>query len=126
MKPLLLVAAGGVIGALARFALAQVMAKSLTDSLFPWPILTVNLLGCLAFGILAEIGIERGLLTAGTQLFLFTGILGSFTTFSTFGYETLYLLRSDKILLALSYVLASVIGGVLALYAGTRLVAKLS
>ncbi|MEM8953017.1 MAG: fluoride efflux transporter CrcB [Verrucomicrobiota bacterium] len=126
MKAILLVAAGGVIGALARFGLAFVMDKSLTDSLFPWPILTVNILGCLAFGILAEIGLERGLLHPGAQLFLFTGILGSFTTFSTFGYETLSLLRADKILLALSYVLASVIGGVLALYAGTRLVAKLA
>jgi CrcB protein len=126
MKPLLLVAAGGVIGALARFALYQFLGKALNEPQFPWPILTINILGCLAFGIIAEIGLERGLLHPGTQLFLLAGILGSFTTFSTFGYETLFFLRSGKVLLALAYVLASTLGGVLAVYAGTRIVARLA
>jgi CrcB protein len=126
MKPLLLVAAGGALGAVSRFALSQFMVKALNEPQFPWPILTVNLLGCLTFGILAEIGLERGLLHPGTQLFLLAGVLGSFTTFSTFGYETLFLLRSGKALLALAYVLASTLGGVLAVYAGTRIVARLA
>lgn len=112
MKALLQVAIGGGIGATLRYWVGTWLKPEHMDA-FPTHTFVVNVLGCLAIGICAAI-----LLKADTQdtiqLFVITGILGGFTTFSSFSLETLYLLKAERYFLALAYTLSSLILGMLA------------
>jgi len=116
MPNLLLVMLGGALGSGARH-LAGVAQLRLLGPGFPWATLFVNLLGSLLMGLLAG-----WLLRAGggeqTRLFLAVGILGGFTTFSAFSLDLGLMLQRGELLPATAYVLASVIGGVLLLFAG--------
>lgn len=123
MKALLLVAIGGGLGACARYALSTWVMQLAINSRFPWGTFTVNVLGCLVAGVLLALGEKFQFLSAGTRLFLFTGILGGFTTFSAFGVETVNLLRRDEIGIALAYVGLSVLCGLAALWVAWVLVA---
>jgi CrcB protein len=116
MKQLLLVALGGALGAIARYKLSGLVLYHLTDWRFPLPTFLVNVLGCLAAGALAGAIDRHGVFTADTRLFLFTGLLGGFTTFSAFGVETTGLLRRGQYCVAFSYATLSVLCGVGALW----------
>ena len=88
-----LVGVGGFLGALCRYALAGVVHRGLPHTTFPVGTLAVNLLGCLLIGYLAGLADSRQLFSPELRLFAFIGLLGGFTTFSTFGYETVALAR---------------------------------
>lgn len=105
----LLVALGGALGASARFAVGHLLAR-------PWATLGVNLLGCLAIGALAALP-----LGAGWLAFAAVGLLGGFTTFSTFGLDAVALVEDGRPLTAALYVGASVGLGLLAVLAGRGL-----
>jgi CrcB protein len=79
-------------------------------------------LGCLLIGILAGLAAKEDLLSPDARLFLFTGILGGFTTFSAFGLETFYLLRRGELLVAGTNVVASVLVSLIALWLGFSMV----
>ena len=116
MPNLLLVMLGGALGAGARH-LAGLAGLRWLGPGFPWATLFVNLLGSLLIGLLAG-----WLLRAGgseqARLFLGVGILGGFTTFSAFSLELGLMLQRGELAPAAAYVLASVVGGVLLLFAG--------
>jgi CrcB protein len=117
MKEILLVALGGAIGSVARYKMSGLVLHHTIDWRFPAGTFAVNVLGCLVAGILVALA-ERGhLFSAETRLFLFTGLLGGFTTFSAFGVETVHLLRRGEVLVAAAYVGLSVAAGLLALWA---------
>jgi CrcB protein len=111
MTRLLLVGLGGFVGSVLRYWLSGVAQDIARSSLFPWGTLAVNLLGCLAIGVVAQLAESRGAFSAETRLLVATGLLGGFTTFSAFGNETLLLLRDAERALALANVLANVILG---------------
>ena len=112
MSKLLLVFLGGGLGACSRWLLATALnTAGLSPQGFPWGTLGVNLLGCSLIGLLAGL-FERTNVTAEWGLFFITGILGGFTTFSSFGLETFRLLRGNQLALAVAYVSASNIFGV--------------
>jgi CrcB protein len=117
----LTVALGGGLGAALRYLLNVLAARSLPPG-FPYATFVVNVSGCFAIGLLAALaeprGLERGLLGPGARLFLLTGVLGGYTTFSTFGYETLLLGRAGQPGLALVNVAGQVVLGLLAVWAG--------
>jgi fluoride exporter len=92
---LLLIAAGGAGGALLRYAVSSLTYRYV-DADFPWGTLIVNLSGCYMIGLLWGFS-ERTPFSANTNLLVFTGILGAYTTFSTFGIETFNLLRGGEI-----------------------------
>jgi len=96
MVSVISVAAGGAIGASARY-LVSVMVGS-QPGRFPWATLTVNLVGCFIAGALTAWLLARGSLSANTVLFLGTGLLGGFTTFSAFSLESLRLAESGQAL----------------------------
>lgn len=100
---------GAALGASGRYLLAG-WVSHITETPFPWGTLAVNLLGCLIIGASWGIG-ERVLWSPAFRTFLFVGILGAFTTFSSFGLETLNLLRDGEVAYALGYVLGSNLGG---------------
>ncbi|MEM6915297.1 MAG: fluoride efflux transporter CrcB [Verrucomicrobiota bacterium] len=120
-KAILALMLGGSFGALSRWGLHYWIDSRLSHGPFPWGILAVNIVGCFLFGWLFALFENRAWFSDAVQLAIFTGFLGSFTTFSTFGWNTLELLRTGHIGMALANVGASVIGGVLAVWAGWSL-----
>ena len=117
----LIVGAGGFIGSGLRYVTTVSVQRLFPDSLFPYGTFTVNIIGCLLIGYLAEIILAKPLLDPSVRLFVVAGLLGGFTTFSAFSYENLYLLQQARPGLALINVLSQVIIGVLAAWAGFQL-----
>jgi CrcB protein len=116
MPNFLLVMLGGAIGAGARH-LAGVAALRWLGSGFPWVTLVVNLLGSLLIGLLAGWLALRGG-SEQVRLFFAVGLLGGFTTFSAFSLELGLMLQRGELATAMTYVFASVIGGVVLLFLG--------
>jgi len=116
---------GGGIGASLRFALAAwVDQRAGID--FPWGTLAVNAAGCFAIGVLATVADEHRILMPALRLFLVAGLLGGFTTFSTFGLETWQLLENGNLAAALANALLGVVVALLAVGLGAVLARQLS
>lgn len=111
---IILVGIGGGIGAFLRAALSDLIKKYFNTS-FPFATFAINIAGSFLLGLL--IGLNSGSLC---RLLLGTGILGGFTTFSTFNYEAVLLLKSRKVFTFLFYYLFSTILGLLAAFAGLQ------
>ena len=118
MNSFLLVAIGGGIGSVIRFSISLILRTAAAN--FPWPTLIVNIVGCLLIGLVSKATPESWAHSQALKLFLVTGILGGFTTFSAFGYETAELIKDGRITAASIYVILSVIGGILALIFASR------
>ena len=112
----LLAAVGGACGALARWALAGALPHS--PGGWPWSTLVVNLVGCLLIGVLLAVLLAAYPHSAWLRPFLAVGVLGGFTTYSTFAVDVVRLTGTGHQVLAVVYVLASVLGGVLAVVVG--------
>lgn len=120
----LLVGAGGCIGAVLRYWMGgwvQALSQSAT---FPYGTLAVNVLGCFVIGLLSHLADVRGIFTTESRLFVFTGILGGFTTFSAFANESINLLRDGQSASAFMNVAAQVTLGLAAVWLG-RIIAGL-
>lgn len=110
---------GGGLGTLCRYALSSWLNPALGHGM-PWGTLLVNVLGGLLIGILIG-GLSRLSMTIPLQLFLISGFLGGFTTFSAFCLESVTLLKTDQAPLALLYILLSVGLGLLGVYTGLEI-----
>jgi len=121
---MLFVGFGGFIGAVARYKLGGWVLHHTADWRFPLSTFLVNAIGCLVIGLLAGLATRQHLFSPDLRLFLFPGILGGFTTFSAFGYETFFLIRKGQSHVAFSYVLLSVICGLLLVWLGFKLTIK--
>ena len=119
---LLLVGLGGCLGSMARYSLGAWVLLLGAQGRFPLGTFLVNVLGCWVVGMLAGAGVRYQWFGADVRLFLFTGLLGGFTTFSAFGLETLHLLRDGDVGVALLYVGGSVVLGIALVWLGFRLV----
>lgn len=117
----LLVALGGGLGAVARFALSGWLLPHTLQQKFPWPTFAVNVLGCLIAGTLFAFAAKHDAFSPNLRLFLFTGVLGGFTTFSAFGLETAHLLKRGEVGIAVAYVVFSVLCGIGAIALAYRL-----
>ncbi|TQM65000.1 fluoride efflux transporter CrcB [Humibacillus xanthopallidus] len=121
---LLLVLAGGVIGAPLRY-LTDLLIQSRHDSLFPWGTFTVNIAGSLVLGAVLGAA-STGALPAAAVAFIGTGICGALTTFSTFGFETVRLLEEGSVGTAALNAVGSLAAGLVAGSAGWFLVTALA
>jgi CrcB protein len=121
MSQAVLVGAGGFLGAIARYGLSGFVHSLVRTQSFPYGTLVVNVLGCLVLGLLGGLAESRNLFGADLRLFLFLGVLGGFTTFSTFGYETLALMRDADHLRAAINVAAHLTVGLAAVWIGFAL-----
>lgn len=113
-----LVGVGGFVGAIARYGLGGWVHRVADGATFPYGTLAVNVLGCALIGAITGIAESRGLFGPEARVFLLIGVLGGFTTFSSFGYETLQLLRDGQWGYGLANVLANVALGLTAVWAG--------
>ena len=111
-----LAALGGALGALARWGLAEALPHS--PGGWPWATLLVNLVGCLLIGVLLAVLLGRFPHSPWLRPFLAVGVLGGFTTYSTFAVDVVRLTETGHQVLAVAYGLASVLGGVLAVVLG--------
>ena len=118
MRQVLLVALGGGLGSVCRYLMSGWVLHRTPNLAFPWGTFAVNVLGCLAVGLLGGLVVKHDMLSPDARVFLFTGIAGGFTTFSAFGLETFYLIRRGEVGTAAAYVALSVVVGLLLLALG--------
>lgn len=120
MTPALAVAAGGALGALVRYGV-NIGSTRLLGMNFPFGTLSVNIIGCFIMGLLTAMFALKDPVDPSLKLFLTTGVLGGFTTFSAFSLETV-MLYDRKPMLALIYVASSVIFSVAGCWLGLRMI----
>lgn len=120
MNNVLAIALGAAIGANLRYGIGLWAAQRFGTA-WPYGTLIINLLGCLLIGVLLTLTANRLTLSEPVRLMLVTGLLGGFTTFSTFGYESFTLFNAGNWLAALGYVGGSVVGGLIAVVVGVEL-----
>lgn len=113
-----LIAVGAGVGASLRYLVIERLVTAQPQGGFPLGTTIVNVTGCLLIGVMGAVAEERGVFTREARLLLLVGLLGSYTTFSTFGWETLTLLRNNQVATALQYVLVSNVLGLLAVWVG--------
>lgn len=118
MKNYLLVFVGGGTGAAARYWLSGAVYRFVPAN-FPYGILAVNILGCFIIGLLMTVSLERYMISSTIRVFLTVGILGGFTTFSSFSYETVALLQDGELQRAILNVFFTVAGCLLATSLGS-------
>jgi CrcB protein len=95
LSALALVAIGGAIGSVSRYALSSAILR-VTGSLFPLGTFIVNLAGCIAFGAIVGAAEHRFVLTSSARAFLLVGVLGGFTTFSSYVFESAALMQDGQ------------------------------
>ncbi len=121
---IILIALGGAIGSVCRYGLSTVVQRS-TSPFFPYGTFTVNVTGCLVFGIIMGAARERFVLGPTERAFLLIGVLGGYTTFSTFTYETFALLQDGELVRAVVNAFGQLVCGLVALWAGYAFVLAL-
>lgn len=121
LAPLLAVGAGGAIGSMLRYAVTLAMVERLGPG-FPWHTLAINLVGSFCIGAVSAYVQGTASVSPALSAFLTVGILGGFTTFSTFSYDTVTLVNDGALGLAVAYCLGSVVAGIAAAIAGMALV----
>ena len=121
MIRLLLIGGGGFLGAISRYALSGLVYRWIKDPWFPYGTLAVNLLGCLIIGILNGLIEIRQLFSPDTRALLLIGFVGSFTTFSTFAFESFSLARDSQFLSTFLNLALHVVLGILFVWLGNAL-----
>lgn len=119
------IALGGALGALGRYFISTwIYSKS--DFVFPWGTFVVNILGCFILGLVYVWGTEKLVISSNMRAFLAVGLLGAFTTFSTFSLETVNIIKDGEIKIALLNTVGSLVLGLLAVWLGTVIAQLLS
>ena len=121
MLPILLVGVGGFLGSIFRYVLSGWVHRILDNPWFPYGTLAVNVTGSLVIGFLAGLVDSRSLFSSEARLFVFIGLLGGFTTFSSLTIETFSLARSAQLLAAAMNVTLQILLGLVAVWLGNLL-----
>jgi CrcB protein len=118
MFKILLVGVGGFIGSILRYLIGGYVQQWANGTKFPFGTLLVNVTGCLMFGFLSRLTEGHDIFTAEAKAFIFVGVLEGFTTFSSFGNETVDLWRGGKELSAIGNIAGHLIVGLSAVWIG--------
>lgn len=122
MIKIVLVLIGGAFGTGLRYFLSSYIYSKVKEPTFPYANLVINVSGSLAIGVLAELFETRALVSPAIRVALLTGVLGGYTTFSSFAFETVTLLRDGEVGMAMLNVSLSLGLGLAAVWLGMRLV----
>lgn len=125
MKMLLAVFVGGGSGALLRYWLAGAIGR-IAGGPFPWPVFVINITGSFAMGVLVELMAIRFSVAPETRAFLTVGVLGGYTTFSSFSLDAALLIQRGEMVLAAAYIAGSALLSVAGLFAGLWVVRALA
>jgi len=117
MGNIFFVGLGGFIGAILRYGVSGIVQGWSKSTSFPIGTLAVNILGCFVIGFLSQLVESQGLFSTETRSLLFIGVLGAFTTFSTFGNDTINLLRTDP-WLSITNISGHIVLGLVAVWVG--------
>ncbi len=120
MKIILAIGIGSCIGGISRYLISLFIQNKFLST-FPYGTLSVNLIGCLLIGLVFGIS-EKTMIAVEWRMFLVTGLLGGFTTFSSFSNETVGLIRDGQYWPAFMYISFSVVIGLLATFTGISLI----
>jgi len=120
MVKVLVVGVGGFLGSVIRYLTVVGVQECLDRPWWPWGTFVVNVAGCLALGVVGGLADTKGWFGPEARVFLMMGLLGGFTTFSAFGYETLGLLRDGRMVGAAANIVLSVVVGVGAAFVGYK------
>lgn len=120
-KLLFAVAAGGALGSVMRYASMSLIGRWMGAG-FPWGTLFVNVVGSFVMGLLVELVAQRWSMSESVRALVFVGLLGGFTTFSTFSLDVGVMIERHQLWLAMGYVTISLVAGVLALFGGLAVV----
>lgn len=118
MRELIAIGLGGALGSILRFLASGWLQRSAKGVLLPVGTVGVNLVGCFVLGLLSGLAENRSVFTPAVRGFLMVGMLGGFTTFSTFGCETMSLVRDGEFMWALTNVGVQVVIGLMAAWFG--------
>jgi fluoride exporter len=118
MNKLILVGIGGFIGATLRYLLSAYVQNMTQNAIFPYGTFAVNMIGCFLIGMGAYLVETQSGMTSEMRLLLLVGLLGSFTTYSTYSSETVTLLQGQRVLLALVNSVAHLVIGLSAVVLG--------
>lgn len=118
MRNLLLIGIGGFLGAVLRYMISGGVQKWTQSIDFPYGTLVVNLIGCLIIGMLTRLDEMRSLLSPEMRLFVLIGLLGAFTTYSTFSNEAMGLINDRRFNMAVLYLGAHLVLGLCAVMLG--------
>jgi CrcB protein len=121
MYNVLLAGLGGFFGSALRYLINLWVYRLFDYPTFPYGTLIINIAGCLCIGLLGGLAETKQLFTPEVRIFIFIGVLGGFTTFSSFGYDTYGLLRNGQLLLGGANVLLQVVLGLSAVWIGFNL-----
>ncbi len=121
IKNLIIVGLGGFLGAIARYKLGGLILHHSGSIKFPLGTFIVNIAGCLTIGLIGGLIEKHHIFGGEMRLLIFTGFLGGFTTFSAFGYETVFLARRGDEIIALINIGATIIGGITAVWFGIKI-----
>ncbi|KUO53386.1 MAG: chromosome condensation protein CrcB [Desulfitibacter sp. BRH_c19] len=119
------IALGGAIGALGRYLLSSWVYNK-GDFIFPWGTFVVNVLGCFFLGMFYVWGAEKLIISPNIRAFLAVGLLGAFTTFSTFSLETLNIIKEGEIKIALLNIISSLVVCLFAVWLGMMIAELMS
>lgn len=121
IKILLAIFTGGGIGSVLRYAIQMFMHERIVAYNFPWATFTVNVIGSFLIGLFYAVSAKFNL-SAEVRLFLTTGLCGGFTTFSTFSYDNLEMLRQGDGVVCMIYIALSIILGITACFLGASMI----
>jgi CrcB protein len=121
MGSMLFVGIGSFIGGVLRYVLSTWVHRILDNPWFPFGTLAVNAVGCLLIGFLAGLAETRSVFTSEVRLFVFIGILGGFTTYSSFALETFSLARETQLVAASMNIALQLVLGLIAVWIGNVL-----
>ncbi len=121
MTGYVLIFLGSGLGGMLRYLLSTTIQRYTSTIGFPFGTFAVNMIGCLIIGFLGQLAESKGIFSADVRLFVFVGLLGGFTTFSSFGFETFQLIRDGEFLYATANAVLQVVLGLLFVYLGNIL-----
>lgn len=121
MNPLILVGAGGAVGSALRYLLGQMLSAQTVRFGFPVGTAAINISGCLLIGIVGAVVSRSATFPESMRVLLVPGLLGGFTTYSAFAYETVELLQRGAFFQAITYFFLTTTFGLIAVYAGFHL-----
>ena len=121
MEKILWIGAGGAVGAVLRYVVSDTVQGMSRNSGFPYGTLVVNLVGCFLIGLLSILAETRGVFSSQVSAFIFIGVLGALTTFSTFSNETMVLLQAGRTAHVLENIAANTGLGLMAVWLGSWL-----